>query len=332
MSGSKFCEGCGAALTPSDKFCISCGRSALTAETQPVAAASAATPMGQPAMPQPQMPATPAFIAPAPQQPLQPGAAPQVGQKSVLLPAAIAAVVVVGAAVWWFAGHKAAPKSEAAKATQASSTAVGAASTAAQPGEDFIGRWYTEDGSGTGTSETITITREGPILVGVGKDKSEGRMELTPTTGSKLEGKYVETDGDSQPVTAEILSDKNKMVLTLAPPASEYQTVILWRDKGPQAENKPSDDLSNIPGIERIPGIDKEQATQAVATEPEVKKFIDLLQSKGKKAHIDVEQEDLKSYSAHVYEIVDDGGGAGHTATFGWYKVDRATGKVTAGM
>lgn len=125
------------------------------------------------------------------------------------------------------------------------------------------------------------------------------------------------------PATVEILSDKNKMVLTVAPPASEYQTAIFWRDTGAPPDT---------PGIEKITRYTEDQARDLVAQQPEVAQFIKDLATQKKKVHIDVAPEDAGSYSVHVYEVVDDGDGMAHTATFAWYKVDRKTGRVSPGM
>ena len=33
-------------------------------------------------------------------------------------------------------------------------------------------------------------------------------------------------------------------------------------------------------------------------------------------------------WSVHIYEYVNDGNNSGHSATFGWYQVDKKTGKI----
>ena len=42
---------------------------------------------------------------------------------------------------------------------------------------------------------------------------------------------------------------------------------------------------------------------------------------------VDIEKVDGDEITIHFYEFVDDGGGRGHTATWGWYCVSRKTGK-----
>jgi|SRR5450759_3663414 len=47
------------------------------------------------------------------------------------------------------------------------------------------------------------------------------------------------------------------------------------------------------------------------------------------RAVVEVDSEDAAVYTVHVYEVVEDGGGMSHTATFGWYEVSKKTGAVT---
>lgn len=47
---------------------------------------------------------------------------------------------------------------------------------------------------------------------------------------------------------------------------------------------------------------------------------------------IEVDSEDATMYTVHAYEVVDDGDGNSHTATFGWYEVAKATGVVRSAM
>ncbi len=77
----------------------------------------------------------------------------------------------------------------------------------------------------------------------------------------------------------------------------------------------------------------KDEATDAVSADPKVAdwlKRIDEARASGRKtaAHIDIESDEGEWYIAHVYELVDDGGGQGHTATFGRYYVYKRSGVV----
>jgi hypothetical protein len=55
-------------------------------------------------------------------------------------------------------------------------------------------------------------------------------------------------------------------------------------------------------------------------------------QSPQNRAVIEVDSEDAAAYTVHAYEIVDEGRGQSHTATFGWYEVSKKTGIVTRTM
>lgn len=346
MGTARFCELCGSALEAGDKFCMKCGHPVeATPQPSPSISHPASTPIPQvapaPAVtaptpkaallpaPAPRAAATPAATAPvayAPQQaaaPLKPAAT----INPLLIAVAVIVLAGLGGGTWWFIKGRT-PATPAANKPPATSTS-GPVNTptpvkppAGQPGEDFIGRWYPDTEDGQESDEILTIKREGNLLVGTGKDASSGRLEFPAAAGQKLTGALKQA-GTSIPATVEILSDKKKMVLTVAPPNSEYQTAIFWRDTGAPPDT---------PGIEKITSYTEDQARNLVAQQPEVAQFIKDLAVQKKKVHIDVAPEDAGSYSVHVYEVVDDGDGMAHTATFAWYKVDRKTGKVSPGM
>lgn len=75
-------------------------------------------------------------------------------------------------------------------------------------------------------------------------------------------------------------------------------------------------------------GITKDQALAAIESRNEVKEYQKMLTEAGKNAEIEVENGDGE-WSVHVFEIVkNDRDGSSHTATFGWYRVDKKTGTV----
>lgn len=45
---------------------------------------------------------------------------------------------------------------------------------------------------------------------------------------------------------------------------------------------------------------------------------------------VKVDNEETNQYIIHAYDVIDNGDGTSHTATSGWYYVDKATGKVTS--
>ena len=66
------------------------------------------------------------------------------------------------------------------------------------------------------------------------------------------------------------------------------------------------------------------QAVESIRALPEVVDYEKRLAEAGTTAHIDAQSEDAQ-WVVQVYEIKED-----HTATFNWYTVDKATGKITA--
>lgn len=72
------------------------------------------------------------------------------------------------------------------------------------------------------------------------------------------------------------------------------------------------------------PKVTKEQALAAIKNLPEVQEFVRLVSPKH--AEFEVEDWDI-DWAVHVFELVI-GENSVHTATFGWYRVDKQTGLV----
>ncbi len=326
MSASKFCEQCGSALGEADKFCMTCGHpvdapvEATLPETVPEAPVAPPVPAPEP-RPVPINPAPQLFVAPT-----------SARSPSAITPTTIGIVAIVvialGGGIWWFLTQKPAnppANRPVATATGAQPSSIPTATVVpAQPGEAFIGRWYPDMSSGAEPDTFITFKQEGNQLIGTGKKPSDGQLEFPVGAGPKLTGVFRQGT-TSFPATADLLSDNKKMVVTLAPPNSEYQTEVLWRDEPPPPDKE-------VPGIEKITNYSEQQARDLISMREDVQKFAKQLAAKKSSVHIDVAPEDEQTYSVHVYEIVDDGDGMSHTATFAWYKVDRKTGKVSPGM
>ena len=81
------------------------------------------------------------------------------------------------------------------------------------------------------------------------------------------------------------------------------------------------------------PVISQDDAIARVSALPDVAAWIKLVQTKSPSSRIviDVDSEDASLYTVHAYELVPDEQG-GHSATFGWYEVTRATGVVRSIM
>jgi len=198
-----------------------------------------------------------------------------------------------------------------------------------QDGDAFLGRWFPEEPTGEESNNIVTFSRQGSKIVGISTKDPNSRVELNVASGNKLTGEAIEDGGQRTPVTAELISDGQKMVLTLLRSASEPDTVILWKVKEGEAPGNKgiSEGGSGVTGE-----VDKNGATEIVAKLPDVDKFCRQLDAAGKRAILDTTEEDAQTWMVHVYEIVDDGNSMSHTATFGWFKVDKKTGKVSPGM
>jgi hypothetical protein len=81
------------------------------------------------------------------------------------------------------------------------------------------------------------------------------------------------------------------------------------------------------------PVTSKDDAIARVTALPDVTAWIKLVQTKSpaNRIVVDVDSEDPTTYTVHAYELVQDEFG-GHSATFGWYEVAKATGVVHSVM
>lgn len=76
-------------------------------------------------------------------------------------------------------------------------------------------------------------------------------------------------------------------------------------------------------------------ALSIVAKRPEVKAWQQRIstdphaKSRGCSAHVEMDRQENGAFIVHVYEDVPDGDGSSHSATFNWYHVNIATGKVS---
>ena len=68
-------------------------------------------------------------------------------------------------------------------------------------------------------------------------------------------------------------------------------------------------------------------AVSLVEQLPEVVEYKKTLQDAGSTFHIEAEDSDT-SWAVHVFEVVSQGDSS-HTATFGWWEVNKTTGEVT---
>lgn len=340
---SRFCEQCGAALAADDKFCMTCGCRVGTQEGGQEEVPAFLTP--HPPNPEPlsrpspdPLPAAPASFGSVGAQSSQPQPAQSSGPSLGLIQGGVIFLLaILGGGAWygWSLYTKSLGKPPlAVKSGDSPGQPAQQGTTAPAPpqdGEGFLGLWAPEESVGESSGEEVRIVRQGSLLVGTNPSDQKGRIELTVKPGDKLEGFYTDDVSDKVPLTAELLDGGKRLVMTLAPPQSEYETVILMRvNEAEKAAALSGQD--EIPGIVPISGVDEAYAQKVVSQQKEVKEFTGLLAKSGRNPRYEISEEDGSTWMIRVYEIVDDGDGMSHAATFGWYKVDKKTGAVSPGM
>ncbi|WP_198159738.1 zinc ribbon domain-containing protein [Picosynechococcus sp. PCC 7003] len=94
----------------------------------------------------------------------------------------------------------------------------------------------------------------------------------------------------------------------------------------PGPSNPPTAPIATSPS----PAITEAIAIEQVINLPDVAEWQELVRTAAPQnsTHIEVVEQTPTNYLVHVYEIVNNPGEPSHTATFGWYEVDRQTGMV----
>lgn len=202
------------------------------------------------------------------------------------------------------------------------------------PGDDFLGDWLVADPSDpSDPANTLVIRREGERLVGLTRrsrhaDQPPYRLELEPAGPTGLKGQYVPKNGGAPfPATAELTSGKKKLVIELAPPASEYFTSVfvrLGREEVDAGGLPPSDD--GPPGH-----ISGRQALDLVSERSEVRAFLTRSRAEGHQPHVLMNVDEEERFTLHVFEIVGSGAAA-YSSTFNWYEVGKKDGSIRAAL
>lgn len=121
------------------------------------------------------------------------------------------------------------------------------ASDGTQALTDFTGSWKTEEPS----AGIIVFRLEDESLVAdLPEEKAQVRLSRLQAGDSVLHGSYSREGGESIPATAELSSDGKRLTITLAPPQSEFERVVLVRAESGGYE-----------GIEGIEAIDRTDPT-----------------------------------------------------------------------
>jgi hypothetical protein len=153
-------------------------------------------------------------------------------------------------------------------------------------------------------------------------------LELEPAGSTGLKGRYVPQNGGAPfPATAELTSGKKKLVIELAPPASEYFTSVfvrLGREEADAGGLPPSD--AGPPGQST-----GRQALDLVSERPEVRAFLARSSAEGHQPHVLLNVDEEERFTIHVFEIVGSGADA-HSSTFNWYEVGKKDGVIRPGL
>lgn len=217
--------------------------------------------------------------------------------------------------VGWLLGRRGDVSAPASPSLSQRRPAAGAQAVRA---EDFAGWWAPASGEPDAPDGAFELRVEGDVVRG--QVHATGASFDLRLAGHALEGQCVEPDRKT-PVTMELTPKKDKMVVTLAPPESEYDISVCVRSEAPREVRVP---LS--PGARLTP----EQAVAAVREHPEVREWLRLFKGPiAQRPRVEVNSQDETVYTVQVYEDVPGPPGEGHNATLGWFEVDKKTGKVT---
>jgi len=335
-----YCEHCGAQLTPADKFCGSCGKALASATAEP-------TQPTAPPPPQPlfHVPQTPTTGIPVGQTPFAPVADPVTQPKSKLpLPAIIGGAVVlviIAVAIGWYAmktmfGSPAKP-TDPADATAVSKNAgvdpklAGALEPKPVSGKAFVGYWFDNEKGTIDDARYVFVVKEagGKLELGLIGDASDApTLAIRNQSDTVLECEATFPDGKIQPLKLELQPGGTKLIATAGATEEDTEVTTLTKSDVPPKPKTHTPPPAAITAISKAPK-NPEDAVQMVRNLPEVAEFIKALGKANKVPHIDCDSEDTNGYHIHVFEIVDDPGSPSHTATMGWYTVDKKTGKVT---
>jgi len=128
-----------------------------------------------------------------------------------------------------------------------------------------------------------------------------------------------------QPVTPEEMKQMMQETMPPPPPAAPEEMKQMMQGAMPSMEGGASPPAGGE--------VTAEQAVEKVRARPEVAQWEAVVTAAAGSPHIDVDSEDAVAYTVHVFEVVQgDADMPGHTATMGWYTVDKATGEVRLGV
>jgi hypothetical protein len=137
----------------------------------------------------------------------------------------LAAGVVLGAAAWfWYAPGGAATVRQWVPGVPSEPSLPGPAGNGIPAA--YAGTWLVVDGDPTEPA-TLYLRVAGNRITGT-DHRGEATIDLRVAGGENLAG-TITAEGQTVPCTAQISADRTSLILTLAPPSSEYYTVVLRR-------------------------------------------------------------------------------------------------------
>lgn len=184
--------------------------------------------------------------------------------------------------------------------------------------DDLLGEWTVDFAMLDGPPpETLTFEREGESVIGLLNDRINTYLELTLLDGD-LAGSWTDPQVDIVGADAGLTSDGLLEVYTTDDTGMRGLLISAHR---PGAGPPPA-------GPVTTPG----EAEDLVAALPEIRAWVGMVEEAStvgdeRSAHIQTDSEEPGKYIVHVFESVDDEYG-GHTATYGWFEVDKETGEV----
>ena len=329
------CPSCHRQVPDSARFCPFCSAE-LSAQSQPTARLTPVqqtAPVPPPAAP-PQPAPTPAAAAPAPAavepQPQAKSTAPWMLACGISC-AAVLLLAVIGVGIYF--GLPALRNRAAATTsgqTQSGTTGVGTQATTPVTGPPsappvpagLAGEWNIVYWGGEGDwPSAVSLREEGSSVVGELVGRYETHIELEPAGSVRWTGTYKDANmPDGVPAIATLPgADRIRLVDDIIP---GLDNVILIADR------PGGSDFGPHPRAET-----EDQTIEAVSAEPKVATWlqeIEQAKAQGRKTSARFEiEENFDDYCiVHVFEMVEDDGGSGHTATFGRYFVWKASGLV----
>ncbi len=322
MNNPTFCPNCGANLSPGMRFCESCGF--------PIA--SILDP--------------PSFLGP-PSAPLSPpplGVNKVVSHKRSRIPwipfLLFFSAIILSGGLWslgwlnptfwsqWIA--KTLPTNIGSSVVTSPNPTIAPVDANAVSLQDFVGVWMAMEGDpGSGRETFITMGLEENIIVA---DIEGDRLELPVLNGRRLEGN-LRQDGVTIPITAELNQDKQQITFIARPPNSELQVAVGMKVEGIDDLPNNSDSMANSPNLSGTI-LSEQEALDRLLAQPEIANWMEQVQREAplNQTLLEIVETTPEQYLIRAYESVNNPGEPGHTATFGWYNINRQTGEVTTAM